>query len=97
MSLREKLLEQLETVDGESLVPHYERGALVFVGAHLDIIDVGVAFAEDNKESVTHWLQSGDLWKCSEKDKDNGSLEMTSKFQFLILQPFVLAKPVNTQ
>lgn len=99
MNIREKLLEELETVDGEALTPHFERGALVFVGPQLDIVDVGVAFAGDNKDSVAHWLQSGDLWKATDKDKDkdNGQLNASNSFQFLILQPFVLAKPVETQ
>lgn len=97
MNIRVKLLEELETVDGEALVPHFERGALVFVGPKIDIIDAGVAFATDNKNSVADWLQSGDIWKASDKDKESGQLNAKNSFQFLILQPFVLAKPVETQ
>ncbi len=95
MSIREKLLEELETVDGKALIPHFKRGALIFVGSQIDIIDAGVAFATDNKESVAHWLQSGSIWKATKED--NTSLNTQNSFQFLILQPFVLAKTVKTQ
>ena len=96
MDIRKDLLKQLETVDGESLLPHHQRQALVFIGDELDIIDVGIAFATDNKDSVTTWLQTGDIWKCTEKDKQAGALNSTKSYQFLILQPFVLAKAVAT-
>ena len=93
MSLKEKLSEEIQNCGWELLVPHYERGALLLVSSELNLADVGVALANDDMESVTTWLTSGDLQKVSPEKKEQWDKKNLSEFaEFLIIQPYVLIK-----
>lgn len=89
MNLREKLeSEKLDAPWGD-LAPHFARGVLVLCSGP-SVIDVGEAFARDEKHRVQAWLADGQVRLCAE---DDGHRYATSRprFEFVIVQPFVIA------
>ncbi len=68
--------------------PHHEAGRLVFVRA-LDIVEVGVALANDDQAAVGSWLAEGRLRRG--EDVDTSAWTDGDRLVFLIVQPFVVA------
>lgn len=89
---RTKLRAELQHVDWRALTPHAKRGALVLVDTGLDLLDVAVAVAEDDATRVREWLEAARLSRCELAD-ETAELR-TSRFQFVIVQPYVLAQTI---
>lgn len=91
MDLKEKLSSEIEQADWDMLKPHHERGALFIVDQKLDLIDVGIAIAEDKTSLVKIWLDNKDLYQLDNADKFDQ--EPCQKIgSFIIIQPYVLLK-----
>ncbi len=61
--LHAKLLGETAPIRWQELQPFFARGALLWVGETLDLVEVAVALAEDDRERVAGWLQAGTLGK----------------------------------
>lgn len=57
--LRVKLNAETAKVAWPELERHFARGAVVKVASSLDLVDVALAFAQDNKIAADPWLQAG--------------------------------------
>ena len=89
-ALAKKLSAEVGVVSWEALSPHASRGALFWVDAQLDLVEVGVALAMDDVKSVRTWHEEGMLLLASASGPED-----FSAFRFLIVQPFVLAAPLE--
>ncbi len=89
-SLEESLKKTLDEAEWAWLAPHAKRGVLVWVSAQLDLLEVGVALAQDNKAKVQEWLQKGLLTKHSPGDTETQDPSPEERFMCLIVEPFVL-------
>ena len=91
-SLRQKLLTEVERVSWRPLHPHHERGHLWLLSEGLDLVDVGLAVALDRVHEVSEWIQAGKLRRPEPEEVIAWDLEPVAQhFEFLIVQPFVLA------
>ena len=54
--LKEKLKNEIQQVEWEQLKPHQEREALVMVSQELALVEVALAFAEDDTKNVKKWI-----------------------------------------
>lgn len=90
--IRAELQEMLDEAEWNWLQPHAEREALVVVGQELDLIEVGVAIASDNVQSVQHWLGEQLIYKPSPEQVANWNVNRSKRFNTLIVQPFVLVQ-----
>lgn len=83
----------------EDLAPHQQRGGLLLVAPTLDLLDVAVAMATDDKQRITAWLASGALRRASEQDRarfETDAEEDTAlSFQFVVVQPWVVAQALT--
>lgn len=90
--------DKLEKFTGEVtwdfLRPHYESGALFFVDPALPLVQVGAAFANDDKDSVEAWLKTGDLVKIADLHAKQWEGTET-RFESLVVSPFVLCRPAS--
>ena len=89
-SLREKLEEELQQIEWQHLQPHNEREALVVVSQELNLLDVAVAFAEDDTENVKKWMAFNLVYKPGAAQ--TSSYADNKVFKFIIVQPFVLVQ-----
>lgn len=92
--LREKLRAEIASVDAAALVPHHHRGALFVLETAADILDVALAIAEDDSATIEALLADGRLRRPSSAELADWCVDGALRFQFVILQPFVLAQPI---
>jgi hypothetical protein len=67
-ALRIELNSETATIRWQELEPHYARGAVVRVAPGLDLVDVAVRFARDDKSAVQHWLDEGAVAPASAEE-----------------------------
>lgn len=90
-SLRDKLTDEILPIGWQDLAPHFARGGLLIASPELDVITVGEAIARDDTAQVEAWITAGTLRRATDDDATRWA-ESTPQFQFLILQPWVLAQ-----
>jgi hypothetical protein len=81
-------------MDWETLIPHAKRDAVIVVDGALDLVEVGVAIAEDNAVVVQNWLSELLLHKPSLEELNDWNAEPEKQFNTLIVQPFVLVTAI---
>ncbi len=94
-NLRAELVQDLDEAEWNWLIPHARRDAVVVVAAELDLLDVGVAIASDNVSSVQHWIGEQLLYKPSPDQLADWNVNLTKRFNTLIVQPYVLVQPIS--
>ncbi len=92
--IRSQLAEILDEAELEWLKPHIQKDAVIIVDLELDILDVGVAIASDNTQSIQHWIGEQLLVKPSQEILDRWNLNPDRKFQAIIIQPYILVKEI---
>jgi hypothetical protein len=92
--LRHKLLTEVLAVDAAALLPHHRRGALLVLAADVDLISAAVAIATDDVDTVQKLAADGALVKPSLAQLADWCVDAALRFQFIILQPHVLAQPM---
>jgi len=93
MTDAEKIAKYTGDVDWEYVEPHYKAGTVVYVDPELDLAKVGAAFAEDDKKQVDAWLKAADILQPGKHHADWWEHDQT-RFNALIIQPFVLIQPI---
>lgn len=89
--LRQKLKEEILLAPWSDLRPHWaDRGAIVFVEADLDLVEVGEKIVSDDTRMVEEWLGSHQLAKPNQTQVDSWDQTPDKNFRFLIVQPYVL-------
>jgi len=91
--VRDKLAGERAVTDWRSLGPHHTRQALYLVSDGLDLLDAAEAVARDDAGTVSGWLARGRLSRPSEDQVAAWAADPDAPFEFLIVQPFVLARP----
>ena len=86
----ESFKRDLAEVNWRELKIHLKRDSIIVVSAELDLVDVGVAVADDDKSLVEAWITASQLGKPTEKQLESWEQESTQRFQMLIVQPFIL-------
>jgi len=54
-------LGQTAPIGWAEIEPFFARGQVIHVGSALDLVEVAVAVAEDDKSRVVDWMSSGDF------------------------------------
>jgi hypothetical protein len=94
-NLKTQLTELLDEAELEWLKPHIQKDAVILVDANLDILDVGVAIASDNTQSVQHWIGEQLLVKPSPEILNRWNANPSQRFQAMIIQPYILVKELE--
>jgi hypothetical protein len=93
-NIREQLAELLDEAELEWLKPHIQKDAVIIVDTELDLLDVGVAIASDNMQSVQRWIGEQLLVKPSTEILDRWNAQPDRRFQAIIIQPYILIKEI---
>lgn len=89
--LRAKLNGETAQISWAELQRHFARGVVVKVVGELDIIEVALAMARDDKALFTDWMESGKVSRASDED----AIVWTTRepvFWSLVAAPFVLVQ-----
>ncbi len=95
--LRTKLREEVQAVDAATLVPHHRRGALLILAQRVDLVDTAVAIGADNADLVGKLIDQGMLSRPSLGQIADWCVDLELRFQFVIVQPYVLAQVLPRQ
>jgi hypothetical protein len=89
--LRNQLEKSIDSATWEWLIPHQEHDAIIWVDASIDLVEVGMAIAQDQTQSVQHWIAEQVIAKPSEAQKSRwGNADADLQFSALIVRPYVL-------
>ncbi len=89
-NIKTQLIKDLAPMDWETLIPHVKRDAVIVVDEALDLVEVGMAIAEDNAHLVQNWLSELLLHKPFQDELSSWNSQPKKQFKTLIVQPFVL-------
>lgn len=90
--LKAELTASLDEAEWQWLLPHARRDSLIVVTPELNIIDVGVAIANDNVSLVQNWISQKLIYKPSLNQMADWQANLSKRFNTLIVQPFVLVQ-----
>ncbi|MBT4762091.1 MAG: DUF2288 family protein [Bdellovibrionaceae bacterium] len=92
-SIKQKLKEEINEASWNMILDHQKNEAVIWASPELDLVEVGYCIAVDDTDTIKSWMSKDlvhkpnteqiDLWQKTEK-----------RFQFLILQPFVVIQEV---
>jgi hypothetical protein len=88
--MRERIAKTLGPVFWTDLQPHVARDAVIIADEHLNLVDVGMAFATNDTKTVETWIHAGKLQKPSAEDLSRWSFATNLTFTSVVVQPFVL-------
>lgn len=90
--LHDKINRETARVHWSELERHFANGAVVWVSEELDLVEVALRIAHDDKASIARWMGEGRLAKVSDVQarswQDGDTLLWAS-----VVSPFVLVQP----
>jgi hypothetical protein len=96
-SIEAQLAEERTDIEWEALIPHSKRDSIIFVHQGLDLIQVGVAIAQDNAAQVEVWIAEQLIHKPTSQQLSQWNQNPNQQFSTLIVQPYVLISPSDPQ
>ncbi len=92
VELRAQLTELLDESELDWLKPHLQKDVVVIVHEGLDLVDVGVAIAQDDTMAVDRWIGEQLITKPNNDHLAKWHLNPRQKFRAIIVQPYVLVQ-----
>ena len=92
---RDKLADQIGTAPWSLLEVHAQNDHLILVDSSLTILDVALGIAENHTDVVSTWITDGLVGKPTLEQWDAFKSDHVRRFQFVVVQPYVLAQLVN--
>lgn len=92
--LRANINNETSQINWLELQRFFAGGWLIYVSSTTNLLDVAVAFSQDNKEEVSKWLTSGEVAKVSDHQAKKW-LEDDAMFWSTVVKPWVLIQPTN--
>lgn len=91
--LRDHLNKETGKLEWSELAPHFARGAVITVSAHLDLVEVAAALVRDNKEQLASWMNDGHVKRAVDDDAREWT-EKNSMFWAVVAAPWVIVQEV---
>lgn len=89
--LRAKLNAETGRIAWQALERHYARGAVVKVAPGMDLVEVALAVARDDKSSISAWLGDGRISRASSEDALDWH-DRDATFWAVVTAPWVLVQ-----
>ncbi|WP_137176034.1 DUF2288 domain-containing protein [Massilia sp. HP4] len=94
--LHDKINRETGRVKWSELERHFASGSVIWVSEALDLIEVALRIAHDDRESVTRWMNEGAVAKVSDAQAQ-GWLQADEVLWASVVSPFVLVQPEKKQ
>lgn len=89
-SIQEQLEKDRADIEWEALIPHSQRDSIIFVQEGLNLVEVGVAIAQDETTKVQAWIAEQLIHKPTAQQLSHWNQDLTQLFDAVIVQPYVL-------
>jgi hypothetical protein len=90
--LHDKINRETARVHWSELERHFAHGAVVYVSEELDLVEVALRIAHDDKTTVTRWMNEGKVAKVSDVQARTWQAADTVLWASVV-SPFVLVQP----
>lgn len=90
-----KLNLETAPMSWKDLERFFASGAVILVGRELDLVDVAVHIAHDNKETVAAWLKVGSVRKVSDAEAATWH-EKNASLWTVVVKPWILVQEDKT-
>lgn len=87
---KEELKKTLDEAEWSWLKPHLQRDAVILVASDLDLLEVGMVVANDQKSQMKSWIEKGKIYKPTPGQTQNWDQTPSRRFLCLVIQPYVL-------
>lgn len=94
--LKAKLNQETAKASWAELQPFFARGQTVYVAPGLDLVDVALAFSEDNAGQLTLWREKGQVDKVSDEQACQW-YDADQTLWTVVVMPWVLVQPEQMQ
>jgi len=94
--LHDKINRETGRIKWTELERHFASGSVVWVSETLDLIEVALRVAHDDRESIARWMNEGSLAKVSDAQAQ-GWLAEDATLWASVVSPFVLVQPEKEQ
>ena len=94
--LHDKINRETARVHWSELQRHFAHGAVVFVSTELDLVEVALRIAHDDKASITRWMEEGKLAKVSDVQARTWQAA-DAQLWASVVNPFVLVQQEKRQ
>lgn len=89
--LRLKLNRETARMHWHELLRHFASGMVVVVDDGLDLIEVAVAFSDDDKQAVAGWMQGQQVAKATDAQAA-AWLETERQLWAVVVRPWILVQ-----
>lgn len=90
--LHDKINSETARVQWSELERHFANGAVVYVSETLDLVEVALRIAHDDKDSLARWMNEGKVAKVSDVQARTWQASDT-RLWASVVSPFVLVQP----
>jgi len=91
VELRQKVNRETARLPWTELMRHFASGNVVWVADELDLVEVAVRIAHDDKASIGQWMAAGQIAKVSDVQAQ-GWLETEAELWASVVSPFILVQ-----
>ena len=93
--LHDKINRETGRVKWSELERHFASGTVVWVAGALDLIDVALRIAHDDRANIERWMGDGQLARVSDAQAQNW-LATDATLWASVVSPFVLVQEEKT-
>ena len=90
--LHDKINRETARVRWSELERHFANGAVVWVSEELDLVEVAMRIAHDDKDNIARWMNEGKLAKVSDVQARSWQAA-DAELWASVVSPFVLVQP----
>lgn len=94
--LKAKLNQETAKASWAELQPFFARGQTVYVAPGLDLVEVALAFSEDNAAQISLWREKGQVDKVADEQAGQW-YEADQTLWSVVVMPWVLVQPEQIQ
>ena len=91
VELRDKVIRETARLPWSELVKHFAQGNVVWVADELDLVDVAVRIAHDDKTSIAAWMGAGQIAKVSDQQCQLWN-DTEATLWATVVSPFILVQ-----
>lgn len=94
--LHDKINRETGRIKWSELARHFASGSVIYVSEELDLIDVALRVAHDDKDSILKWMTAGTVAKVSDLQAQTWTAADATLWASVV-SPFVLVQPEKHQ
>ena len=93
-ALRAKLISETGKLEWHELERHFARGAVVAVNPGIDLIEVALCMANDDREAMERWFDAGTVRRAETTDAE-AWVKAQPLFWAVVIAPWVVIQEVD--